>query len=202
MLGTLANQLAISIENSRLLSEARAATDELQKIYNEFVRSEWKRTSEKAEQAGFRYNNGRIEMIEATVASDATMSAVDLGRPTANQSGGSEQKRGIVAVPVKVRGEIIGVIQIESADASRSWKSDELDLVEAVAERAAFAMENARLFQDARRRASKERMISDATTRIGGSLNVENILQATAIELERVLGGSEVTIRFGDKDSV
>ena len=62
-------------------------------------------------------------------------------------------------------------------------------------------MENARLFQDARRRAAKERLITEATSRISGSLNIENILQATASELERVLGGSEVFIQFGSRDS-
>jgi GAF domain-containing protein len=73
--------------------------------------------------------------------------------------------------------------------------------LEAVAERAALAMENARLFQDARRRAAKEKLISEATSKISGSLNVENILQATANELERVLGGSEILIRFGSRDA-
>jgi hypothetical protein len=62
-------------------------------------------------------------------------------------------------------------------------------------------MENARLFQDARRRAAKEQAISKATARISGALNIENILHATAEELERVLGGSEVLIRFQNKES-
>ena len=70
----------------------------------------------------------------------------------------------------------------------------------AVAERAALAMENARLFQDARRRAAKEEAISQATTRISGALNIENILHTTPEELERVLGGSEVLIRFQNKE--
>ena len=39
-------------------------------------------------------------------------------------------------------------------------------------------------------------MISEATAHISGALNIENILHATAEELERVLGGSEVLIRF------
>ena len=93
------------------------------------------------------------------------------------------------------------MLHIEANDPSRIWKEDELSLMEAVAERAAFAMENARLFQDARRRAAKERMIADATSSISGSLNVENILQATAVELERVLGGSEVLIKFSDRNT-
>ncbi len=75
-----------------------------------------------------------------------------------------------------------------------------MSLVQAVAERAAFAMENARLFQEARKRAAKERLISEATTRIGSAFNVENILQTTAEELGRVLGGSEISVQFQGKD--
>jgi GAF domain-containing protein len=105
-----------------------------------------------------------------------------------------------VAVPVKLRGEVIGILHIESHDPLKQWQSDEVTLVQAVAERAAFAMENARLFQDARRRAAKERLISEATARISGALNMENILQSTAEELERVLGGSEILIQFQSKE--
>jgi GAF domain-containing protein len=105
-----------------------------------------------------------------------------------------------VAVPVKLRGEVIGILHIESNDPIKEWQEDEVSLVQAVAERAAFAMENARLFQDARRRAAKERLISEATSRISGALNIENILHITAEELERVLGGSEVLIQFQSKD--
>ena len=101
-----------------------------------------------------------------------------------------------MAIPVKLRGEVIGVLQIESNDPSRELEKDEVGLATAVAERAAVAMENARLFQEARRRAAKEHAISEATARIGTALNIENILYVTAEELERVLGGSEIVIQL------
>ncbi|MFN8405105.1 MAG: GAF domain-containing protein [Anaerolineales bacterium] len=190
MLGTLASQLAIAIENVRLLSEARASTKQMEEVYNEFIRTQWSRTSERMDFAGFRYNAGRIELVEP-LAADAT----------ANQAAPSDSNRREITVPVKLRGETIGVLHVESNDLSKEWRSDEISLMEAVAERAALALENARLFQDARRRAAKERMIAEAASNIGSSMNVENILQATAAELERALGGSEVLIRFNNKDS-
>jgi len=201
VLGTLANQVAIALENARLLSEARASATQVQEVYNEFVRTEWSRTAKNAEQAGFRYSIGRIEMLEEPLLDAGITSAVQTGKIVANQTNGSEEKRSSVTVPVKLRGEVIGVLQIESTDSSRMWRENELSLMEAVAERAALAMENARLFQDARRRAAKEKLISEAASRISGSLNIENILQTTASELERVLGGSEVLIQFKSKDS-
>jgi GAF domain-containing protein len=196
VLTALANQVSIAIENARLLTEARAALSQVQDVYDEFTRTEWTRAALIAEQPGFRYQSGRIEIIEDEIQSLDIVSAVEKGQVVANHINGSDQNRATLVVPVKLRGEVIGVLHIESDNPSYKWNSDEISLVEAVAERAALAMENARLFQDARRRASKEQLISEASARIGSAINLENILQTTAEELERVLGGSEVLIQF------
>jgi len=196
VLNTLANQVSITLENTRLLVEARGALAQAEAVYNEFTRSEWSRAFANAEQSGFRYQSGRIEMIDEPLLTPEVVSAIASGAVSMNQGDTSNEKRPAVAVPVTLRGEVIGVLQVEAGDHSKEWLSDEVSLVQAVAERVAFALENARLFQDARRRASKERLISDATSRISGALNIENILKTTAQELERVLGGSEVMIRF------
>ncbi|MEP6894765.1 MAG: GAF domain-containing protein, partial [Chloroflexota bacterium] len=163
VLSALANQVAIALENARLLTETRGALAQVQEVYNEFTRAEWGRAVSKAEQVGFRYHTGRIEMLEKTLNSPEVASAVEFGKIVTNQLNGSAETRSKVAVPVKLRGEVIGILHIESNDPSKIWQSDEVSLVEAVAERAAIAMENARLFQDARRRAAKERLISEAT---------------------------------------
>jgi GAF domain-containing protein len=200
VLTALANQVSIALENARLLTETRTALAQVQNVYDEFTRAEWSRTIAKAEQPGFRYNTGRIEMLETEIQSPEVRSAAVTGEIVASQANGSDEKRPTVAVPVKLRGEVIGVIQIESNDPSKTWHEDEVSLVQAVAERVAFAMESTRLFQDARRRAAKEQAISAATARISGAISIENILHATAEELERVLGGSEVLIQFQGKE--
>jgi GAF domain-containing protein len=200
VLTALANQVSIALENARLLTEARAAYTQVQEVYNEFTKTEWSRTISQTQQPGFRYQTGRIEMLENALPHPEVASAVQSGEIVASGANGSRGKSAAVAVPVKLRGEVIGILHIESGDPSRAWQEDEVSLVQAVAERAAFAMENARLFQDARRRAAKERLISEATARISGAFNVENILRTTAQELERVLGGSEISIQFQSKE--
>jgi GAF domain-containing protein len=200
VLTTLANQVSITLENARLLTETRAALAQVQEVYDEFTRAEWSRTISKAEQPGFRYHIGRIELLEHPLDLPEVVSAAQSGQTAPGLDSGLAEKRTQVAVPVKIRGEVIGIIHVESNDSSKVWKDDEITLVQAVAERAALAMENARLFQDARRRAAKEQAISQATTRISRAINIENILHTTAEELERVLGGSEVLIRFQDKE--
>jgi GAF domain-containing protein len=199
VLTALANQVSIALQNSRLLTETRAALTQVQEVYNAFTHAEWSRTITRTEQHGFRYQTGRIEMLEDALQNPEVISAVQSGDIAANQSNGSKGSAA-VAVPVKLRGEVIGILHIEANEPDKRWQDDEISLVQAVAERAAFAMENARLFQDARRRAAKERLISEATARISSAFNVENILQATAAELERVLGGSEISIQFQSKE--
>ena len=196
VLGALANQVSIALENARLLTEARAALTQVQEVYDEFTRAEWNRATAQTEQAGFRYQAGRIEMLTGSEQTPEVASAIRNGKPAV----GANAQKAAVAVPVKLRGEVIGVLQIDSSDSSRTWQEDDITLVEAVAERAAVALENARLFQDARRRAAKESLISEATTRISSASNIENILQTTAEELERVLGGSEVVIQFQNRE--
>lgn len=201
VLTTLANQVSIAFENTRLLTETRAALAQVQEVYNEFTRTEWTRAITIAEQPGFRYNSGRIEILKNELQSPDVVSAAQNGEVVAIPANGSEQKRATLAVPVKLRGEVIGVLHVESDDPIQEWQEEEISLVEAVAERVAIAMENARLFQDARRRASKEQLISEASAKIGSAVNLENILQTTAEELERVLGGSEVLIQFQNKEA-
>ncbi len=200
ILTTLANQVAIAIENARLLTETRAALVQVQAVYDEFTRAEWSRTVARLEQPGYRYNAGRIEMLERGLKTPEVLKAIQNGEIVSGSTNGSQEKRSTVAVPVKLRGEVIGIIHIESNNSSRRWLEDEVSLVGAVAERAAVAMENARLFQDARRRAVKEQSISEATAKISSAMNIENILHATAEELERVLGVSEISIRFQGRE--
>lgn len=103
---------------------------------------------------------------------------------------------GPVSLPVKFRDQLIGVLQIEPEDAKRRWSEDEILMIQAIAERAALALENARLLEETSRRAEQEHIIADITSRISSSSRMENILQTTIQELGRLLGGSRTYVQF------
>jgi GAF domain-containing protein len=69
-------------------------------------------------------------------------------------------------------------------------------MVQAAAERTSFALENARLLQEAQKRAAKERTIGEISAKIGSTSNLENILQTAIQELGNTLPGTDIAIQF------
>ena len=55
----------------------------------------------------------------------------------------------LMGLPLLVRGELLGVLVLISSNPSRTYKPEDLRMAEALAERAALAIENGRLYQTA-----------------------------------------------------
>ncbi len=100
-------------------------------------------------------------------------------------------------VPVKFREQVVGVIQIEANTPARTWTENEILLAQAVSDRAALALDNAGLFEEATRRAEQEEAISRITNQIGASTDFERIMQTTIQELGQALGASRSFIHIG-----
>ena len=69
-------------------------------------------------------------------------------------------------------------------------------MVQSISERAAFALENARLFEETSRRAKQEETIARITSQIGASTDFNRILQTTIEELGRTLGATRTFIQL------
>ena len=67
-------------------------------------------------------------------------------------------------------------------------------MVEAVAERIGLALDNARLFEETSSRASRERLVSDITTKIRETNDPQEMIRTAVEELQRVLGATRVEI--------
>ena len=189
LLSTLANQIAIVISN--VLANERA----------EFGFSSQK-TNKRGEQLkGRQMQSGYSYLPDGTI-SDAILTS----SPTADKAIASgktviltQPSKGnppTLAVPVKFRDQVIGIIQIEAAEANRKWTEDEVSMVQAISDRAAFALENARLFEETARRADQEETIARVTTQIGASTDFNHILQTTIQELGQALGTSRSFIHL------
>ena len=98
-----------------------------------------------------------------------------------------------VVVPIKLRGETIGTLVVQSQSAN-TLNQGQRDLIEAVAERVALSAENARLFEETTRRAERERLVSDITGKIRSVNDPQTMIQTAMEELRKVLGASRVEV--------
>jgi GAF domain-containing protein len=101
-----------------------------------------------------------------------------------------------LGVPLVSRGNTLGTICVFgykplSVDPSR------LSLMQAVGQQVGVAVENARLFLDAQRRADRERLSRQISDRILNASDIGEILQVAAEALSRELNASEVIVRLG-----
>jgi GAF domain-containing protein len=100
-------------------------------------------------------------------------------------------------LPIRVRGETIGEIDIQKDDSNvNDWAEVELKLMETLADQVGIALDSAKLFQETRSRAVNEKLVSEITTHVRGTLDVETILKTAAQEVRKTLNLPEVTIRL------
>jgi GAF domain-containing protein/HAMP domain-containing protein len=191
ILAVLADQVSVAIQNARSFGEAKRALAEAEATTRQYLQQEWKMTTEEVSTSGYLYSKTSLVPISQPVETTAIKQAAESGQTSAQVELGQNH----LAVPIKLRGQIVGVVNLQS-DTRRKWGQDDIDIVQATAERVALALENARLFQDAQRRASKERLIGEIASKISSSTNVDGILQTAAKELGLAIPDSEVVIQF------
>jgi GAF domain-containing protein len=144
---------------------------------------------------GYRFDNVRLERI--TELPDLAGDALTSGKiVTSNGRYPGTEKERSVAIPIKLRGQTIGVVSLKLKE---GYDSNTVPIIESAAERLAAAMESARLYEEARLRADREQSISRVTTAISASTGYEQILQTTIREIGNILGDTEVAIQILDE---
>jgi len=195
VLATLANQVAIAIENARLFGEARSALNESKSLFEKYTQQEWTNFARQAKQSSFIFDGKQVIPLDNSVKREPIQAVVQTGSLSPEKASAS------IAIPLKLRGQTIGMIDVRSKNGKRQWKQDEIAMLEAAAERTALALENARLVDSAQRRAARERAIGDISAKIGAVSNLESILQTAVEELGRKIGGAtEVSLEISSDD--
>ena len=193
-LSILADQIAIAIENARLFGQTQRAREEAENLYNQFLRTEWKTFLRRDAKVGYRQTVSGGQALQKPIEREDIRQALQEGRVVVVE-GSPENAKPSMAIPVKLRGQTIGVLNITSSK-NRNWNQDEISLAQAISDRLALALDNARLLLESQRRAAKEAKIGEVTSKISGSINMRNVLQTAVEELGRALPGSEIMIQF------
>jgi GAF domain-containing protein len=177
VLQTLADQVAVAIENARLLNESQATLTQLEALTSIRTREAW---SQKLSSKGraFTYTPLGLRAEKLSPASDNH-----------------------ITVPLTLRGQKIGSISVvRKGEESPISKGDE-ELIAEVANQAGLAIDNIRLLEDATQRARQEQIVGKLAGRFSQSLDVDTLLQTAVRELAQLPDVAEVSIFVGKQGS-
>ena len=194
ILSTLADQVSIAIQNARQYEETRRALAESNSLSKQFVQTGWSRFERTSKLEGIRHTGAKSTLLYKK--SGKSKDEGDSDRVQLKTKG----RGAVLSLPVKLRGEVIGSVDIRSPE-NRQWDQDELDIVNAIIERSAIAMENARLLADSQKLAAKERTIGEISAKISAQSDVDELLKTATQELGRTLPGMEISIQLKKEDT-
>jgi GAF domain-containing protein/HAMP domain-containing protein len=191
----LADQLATAIERTRLLQQVEENLSDLERAYGQFTSEGWRSLNDSGllTKSGYRFDNVRIQQINDVP--ELGEQAMQTGTPIINASPTQSVASNKVAIPIKLRGQTIGVVAATLKD---GYAPNTISTLELAIERLALSLESARLYEEARLRADREQTIAQIASSISAATEFDAILRTTVEEVGRVLGDSEVSIQILD----
>ena len=103
--------------------------------------------------------------------------------------------RSELAVPLSYRGDLLGVLNVESDQVGAYTENDE-EMLGTLGGSLAAIISNARLIEQVRRQVDHERMLYEVTSKIRRSTDMRTIMATTTSELSKVLGASRAQIKL------
>ncbi len=177
ILQLIADQLAASIENVRLVASSKATVNQLEALAAQGTTGAW--------QQYLKNRNMAYQFTPAGVVPVSTPLSVD----------------GAAAydAPLLLRGQKIGSLTLRRRSGA-PWMPTDRELVEKVAAQVALALENARLLEETSQKAAQEQRVIEISARLNRSLEVDAVLQAAVREFAALPEVAEAEVRLSVAD--
>ena len=194
-LQVLADQVAIAINNARLIQQVQERLESERRAYGEISSQAWAERLRVHPTSGVRSNPLSLSAINEPLTEYA-QAAIEEGSIVRPEQMNDEGEFPLY-IPIKVRGDtVVGVLETSKDASSGGWTDEEIDLLDGLSEQLGLALENARLFEETQRLAQRERIAADVSGKVWASSDVEAILQTAVQELGQALNVSEGVIQL------
>ncbi len=200
VLQTMADQVAVALDNAQLFAASQQALEAAGRAYGEVSRRGWAEMVRARPDLAFRSDERGVTSA-ADVWRPEMEWAMERGQPVRGQDPSripaEESEKVPLAVPIKVRGDVVGVLDTYRPEGV--WSDQEVALLEAIADQLGTALEGARLYDSTQRRAAQERLIGEVTARMRETLDVEAVVRTAADEIYKAMELEQVVIRLGQE---
>lgn len=173
---SMADQVALAIENARLITESQLVIKQLESLTSEVSIQAWKDFLGKTTK-GYSYTPlGTIPL---------TQSKIQKGEPDADDG---------LQIPITLRGKKLGSLTLKRKSTDSAWSIREQSLVQDVATQIGLALENARLLEESQKRALQEQSINEISSKLSQALDIDTLLQTAVRELHQLPSVAEVSV--------
>jgi GAF domain-containing protein len=179
----------LAISNARLFQQAEAALASERRVRGEMTREAWAELVRTQETLGYQSDASGTKSVQ-DVWDEEMLSAVASGQVTE----GTTEKA--LAVPVKARGQVIGVIDAHLPDETSEWTAEQRQLLESVAEQLGVALESAQLYREAQSLAARERLTAEIADRMRSAMSMDELLQTAIRETAQALDASRAFVQW------
>lgn len=193
-LQTMADQIALALDNAELLARSESALKAERRAYGDLSFQSWRSIQDSKAASAYRVGTDGIlkPSNEKAIYKKETQAILD---------GQLIQENGQVALlPIKSRGHVIGGIRVKKSEQSGKWTKEQIQLMETISEQMSVALESARLFEETQQKAQREAIISDISAKVGASMRVDTILKTTVQELGKALEGTDIAFEITGPD--
>lgn len=187
VLQTMADQVAVALDNARLFSSAQQALEAERRAYGDLTQQAWLATLRSRAERGYRCDSEGVRPLTAPPVLPQGLLVTE----------SYQEDSTTVVLPLRIREQAVGLVRLHKPQDSEGWSDEELVLISSVVEQMSVALESARLYQDTQNRAQQERLVGEVTSRIRETLDIERMLRIAADELRARLGLERLVVRLG-----
>jgi GAF domain-containing protein len=196
-LQTMADQVAVAIDNARLFANTERALQGLEAAQHRYLGQEWTAYTQDMAVRGYECIEAGMRPLGKQVLPEVRQ-AVAAGRPVV--SGGQRvgaTSPSVLAAPIIFGDRIVGTLGFREGEGGRLWGEEDVALARAIAEQFSLAAENLRLLDQTQRGEARERLTREIADDIRAAVSVDDALKRAVRRLGYALGASEVVARMG-----
>jgi GAF domain-containing protein/HAMP domain-containing protein len=189
ILQTIANQVAVGIQTAQLYEQSVRRLEQIEEANRKTSAEAWREHLRAQRTNTMSASAGRVPQA---IDDETRRAAYTTGKPIVGAA--TPRQTLPIAIPILVSGQTIGTVEWEVS--AEDFDENTMELAQELAKRLAILLENARLFQESRRAAERERMVNDIAARLTAQNNVHEILQTAVREVGQALRTPQVSIRL------
>ncbi|MCU0496135.1 MAG: hypothetical protein MUF87_02145 [Anaerolineae bacterium] len=180
-------------ENDMLVEQTRKTLRDVERLNQRLTGNVWAQYFQNLDdQLGLVVDYQTEQMIREANWTNALQSATQQNHLIQEVT----QEAQVIAVPLRVRGQIIGAMEFE-LDPERTFTPEDFELIQDVGERFGLAAENTRLVEESQRVAQREAIVNQINARLQTTNSVDATLSEAARSLREALKAGRVVIHLG-----